>query len=202
MSGGTVGLNESWFEVGRGVSGGPATFNFSGGSVVKPSSNIAGVVVGWCPASSGTHAINMSGNALFDLPGGEFWIGDGSGNAGQLTMSDTATINISSWFCVGRDSATGSLTMNGGVINKLGINNIILGSLNGTGTVTQNAGTVNNPAILYLGEGTGSGTYYLNGGLLQAAQVASGTTGNPGAAVGNLYLNGGILQPAPLPQIL
>ncbi len=194
MTGGTLGLNESWFEVGRGIAGGPATFNFLGGTVVKPSSNIAAVVVGWCPASSGMPIINMSGNALLDLPGGEFWIGEGSGNAGQMTMSNNATVNIANWFCVGRDFATGTLTINGGTINKSGLNFIVVGSLSGTGTVTQYAGTVNNPAILYLGEATGTGTYYLNGGLLQAAQVVSGTTTNPGAAVGNLYLNGGILQ--------
>ena len=120
----------------------------------------------------------------------------GIASAGYFTMNG-GTMNANGWICVGRESGTGTVTINGGTIHKYDTEgDIIIGSTNpfntsssaGNGTWNQNGGTVYNPTRLIIGQTGGSGTFNLNGGLIQAAAVGCGV----GSSTFNF--NGGTLQ--------
>jgi autotransporter-associated beta strand protein len=147
-------------------------------------------------------SLTMNGGTI-TLSNGLFNVGTGNSGStysmGSLTIN-AGTLNVNNWIAIGQGGGTGTATMYGGTINKTGDGGIVLGSIGGTGTWTYNGGTINNNTALILGEyGTaislpGSGTFYLNGGLVQATQVQAGTVTNPGTATGNFYFNGGTLQ--------
>jgi autotransporter-associated beta strand protein len=152
-------------------------------------------------------SLTMNGGTI-TLSNGLFNVGTGvagsTSSHGSLTIH-AGTLNVNNWIAIGQGGGTGvhgtgTVTMTGGTVNKTGGGGIVLGSTGGTGTWTQSGGTINNNTALILGEyGTatslpGSGTFYLNGGLVQATQVQAGTTTNPGTATGTFYFNGGTLQ--------
>jgi autotransporter-associated beta strand protein len=148
-------------------------------------------------ATSGGAAQVNGGTLLLNTPGmlvcgGEYWVGE---NSTATSTINGGTLIVSNWIAVGRNSSTasGTLTLNSGSIQKFSTNgNIILGSLGGTGTMTVNGGSVSNTSAIYLGENsTGKGTLNLNGGLVQATQVTRAPS--PGLSA-ILNLNGGTLQ--------
>ena len=139
-------------------------------------------------------SLTLNSSAFVNILGaGEFWIADLAGATASVT-NNGGTLICPSWLVVGRNSATatGTLVVNGGIVQKTGINNIVVGSLGATGTLIVNGGQVLNNGNLWLGENTGANaTLYLNGGLVQATQVrANGTTPTTSIA----YFNGGTLQ--------
>lgn len=137
--------------------------------------------------NGGTLAINP---AVTLLGGGEFWVAQNA-STGACVING-GTLIVSNWIAVGRasTSAVGSMTMNGGLIQKNGGGNIIMGSLGGNGTLTVNGGTITNNSAILLGESaTGVGTFNLNGGLVQATQLAKF-----GGLSAFAKFNGGTLQ--------
>ena len=156
----------------------------------------------------GAGTLTMDGgtiNLTTATPGGWAWYPQflvgyatdgGIASAGYFTMNG-GTLNAGGWICVGRESGTGTVTINGGTINKYDTEgDIIIGSTNpfntsssaGNGAWNQNGGTVYNPTRLIIGQTGGSGTFNLNGGLMQAAAVGGGVGSS------TLNFNGGTLQ--------
>ena len=101
---------------------------------------------------------------------GELWIGQGAGGLGKMTVN-AGTVSVGNWFAVARDSSTGVLTINGGLVQK-----------------TDTDGTLE---ITNFGSTVASGTVNLNGGTLRVNHI----DGNGGVgSTANLFLNGGVLK--------
>lgn len=117
---------------------------------------------------------------------GELWIGQAAGGQGTLNV-DSGTLSVNNWIAVGRQNATGTVTLSGsGVINKTGANHAVIGSLSGVGTVTQTGGSYNSTAAstaggaggIRLGENAGgSGLWDISGGNATADFISVGWTG-------------------------
>ncbi len=169
--------------VGGNGSGGQGVMNISNGLVTATGTFHIGEV--------GSGTVSQTGGTIDDASGGgEFQVGNNGGGNGIYNLSGSGVLNVSNWFAVGRNGATGVVNMSGGTVNKTGGGNIIVGSLGGNGTWNMNAGLITNTTGLILGENTNTGTFFLNGGIVQATGL-----GNFGAgATGNLYYNGGVLQ--------
>jgi len=157
--------------------------------------------------------LDMNGGTL--NCGSELWLGEGHANTvggtGTMYMRG-GTVNISSWFAIGRFGGIGDLEMTGGVITKLGGGNITVATTPSTGIVNQSGGVITNTAtqtwvaesgtgtwnlnggtdvfgVIHLTQtGSGQGTFNLNGGDLFATEI----TDNGG--VGNFNFNGGTLH--------
>ena len=117
---------------------------------------------------------------------GELWVGQNTGGQGMMAVS-AGTVNVNNWLAVGRAGGTGTLTVSDvGVINKIGANHTVIGSLSGIGTVTQTGGQFNSTASsavggsggIRLGEnGGGSGLWNISGGTATADFISVGWTG-------------------------
>lgn len=87
---------------------------------------------------------------------GEFWVSQGTGSTGSLTMSGGA-VNINNWVAIGRGGGTGTVNMSGGTITKNGGGNFIIGA-SGPGSLSMTGGLVNvATGITWIGE-TGAST--------------------------------------------
>jgi autotransporter-associated beta strand protein len=209
MSGsGTITMTTSrssygYFYVGRDGATGTMTMS-EHASIVKQDMNnpiVVGGGYGGAGGAGGAGTLTMSGNSSITLGTssstityGEFWIGQGIGSTGTATISDSASITLNNYFCVGRDGGTGTFTMNGGTVNESGAGFCVVGSVGAaTGTVIQNAGMYYDTNGMVLGEGTSTGQWHLNGGLVQASYITSGTV-TIANGTGTFYFNGGTFQ--------
>lgn len=142
---------------------------------------------------NGGSLLLTNGGALYLTGGAEFWVQQNAGSASAVVDGGTLVVS-NNWLVVARNNvnAIGTLTVNNGLVQKAGANNIVVGSLGANGVLTVNGGQVLNNGNLWLGENTGANaTLNLNGGLVQATQVRiNGTT--PATSIANF--NGGILQ--------
>ncbi len=122
---------------------------------------------------------------------GEFWLGSSST---AVATNNGGSLVTSSWLVIGRTiaSASGTLVINSGTVQKAGANHVVVGSVGATGTLIVNGGQLLNNGNLWLGEGTtANASLYLNGGLVQATQVRP----NGGTPLTSFaYFNGGTLQ--------
>ena len=102
---------------------------------------------------------------------GEFFVGDGSGDA------NSANVQTRWQIFVGHNGGDGSLTINtDGTITQVGSSSsLTIGNGSGQGTVTQLGGSVTGEHLLRIGVGSGSvGSYAISGGLLDIANIGSG----------------------------
>jgi fibronectin-binding autotransporter adhesin len=206
---GTGVLNvNNWMQVGR--SGGTGFMTMSGGTVNKTGGG--NFIVG----DNATGTLNQSGGTI--SVNNEGWVGQGGSGNGTYNLSG-GSISVGNWIAIGRAGGVGVVNLTNGTINKVNNGNLAIGSGGGTlGTLNQYGGavsnTVNAGSITYLGEaggngtwnmyggtahlgllqfcqgGNGSGTLYLNGGLLNVREVNCGVAGANGA----FFFNGGTLQ--------
>ena len=123
------------------------------------------------PAAGGTITVSTGGT----LSAAGLRIGYGDQNQGDMTISDAgslASFTGESYVGFG-GSSTANLYLNGGTMATSG--RMVVG-YNGTGTVTQTGGLFTNSAGAiyvsgYESEGTGTGSYNLNGGTLSGLLV-------------------------------
>lgn len=183
---GTGVLNvNNWMQVGR--SGGTGFMTMSGGTVNKTGGG--NFIVG----DNATGTLNQSGGTI--TVNNEGWVGQGGSGNGTYNLSG-GSISVGNWIAIGRGGGVGVVNLTNGTINKVNNGNLAIGSGGGTlGTLNQYGGavsnTVNAGSITYLGEASGNGTWNLHGGtaylgLLQFCQGGNGS--------GTLYLNGGLLN--------
>ncbi len=212
MSGSSVLTLGSYLVVGRG--GGSGTMTVSGNAqvyanggvlfvgtdsgstgvlAVAGSAKINSQVVTTIGAGGGTGSCRLTDSAVINATN-EFWVGDLAGGSGMMTMSDLSVLNLSSWLIVGRNHGAGTLTINGGTINCQSPYPFAVGAMSGSGIVIQNGGYVSNAvSALMLGSdfsGTGSATYNLNGGTLEANRVYTDSA----AGTSSFNFNGGTLK--------
>lgn len=145
--------------------------------------------------------ILTNNGALVD-PTLQTFIGYGPGSTATMIVDGGALSVGSDILGVGYSTnSVGTLVVNNGTVSHGGgttghfggENNIIVGTAGGVGTMIVNGGQVLNTQGLVLGEGaTGSGTLYLNGGLVQATLVFQNNAPTNSVA----YFNGGTLQAA------
>lgn len=142
--------------------------------------------------NNGTVVVTNGG--LLSVAITEFWIAQGAGSTGTVVVAGGTLAVSNNWLVVGRADATanGTLIVNSGTVSRSGNNNIVVGSSGATGTLIVNGGQVLNTSDLWLGENaTGSGTLFLNGGLVQADVVRPN---NPPVVASIANFNGGTLQ--------
>jgi len=142
--------------------------------------------------------LRMNGGTLNTATGVELWLGEGhnGGIGGTGTMIMTGgTVNIGSWFAVGRFGGIGDLELSGGSITLSPGNpgNITLATTPSTGVVHQSGGAVTNTVSQTWIAESAVGTWTLNGGEDVFGVVH--LTQNPGAE-GTFNLNGGDLLAA------
>ena len=150
--------------------------------------------------NSGTTILTNGGSMAIGTL--QMWIANGTGSTATMVVAGGALSVSNNLLIVGNSTnANGTLIVNsgsvihGGGVNGIfaaaGLNNIWVGALGGTGTLIVNGGQVLNSQGVILGQNpTGSGTLYLNGGLLQATAVLA----NNAPATSIAYFNGGTLQ--------
>ncbi|MGC3959939.1 MAG: autotransporter-associated beta strand repeat-containing protein [Verrucomicrobiota bacterium] len=200
LSGGTNTV-ANWIGVGR--SGGNGVLNMTGGVLNKTGGgNLIQASYQNLPGHDVSGILNHSGGTI-NMQSGEVWVPEGSSGFGTVSgtynLSGTAVMNVSSWFAIGRNGASGTLNMTGGTINKTGGGQpaiIIADGGGAVGQATQSAGTINSSSELWIGQNGGSGTYNLSGtGALNVNNwLAIGRAGN--GANGSLTMTGGSLNQA------
>jgi autotransporter-associated beta strand protein/T5SS/PEP-CTERM-associated repeat protein len=149
-----------------------------------------------------TGYVNLSGSAVLNNYYGRFILGKGANGIGYLHIQDTAILNLNDgeFDNIGFVNGVGIVTQDGGTVNKIGSNFLLVGGWGGTGTWNLNGGTLNstsNPLVMGDGESgsTSKGYFYLNtGGLLNTVGVQAGLSWDTTACTGNFYFNGGTLQ--------
>ena len=136
----------------------------------------------------------LTNGSVLNVGYNEFWVAQGAGSTSTVVVAGSMLSVSNNWLVIGRGDATanGTMIVNSGTVHKMGNNQLVVGSSGATGTLIVNGGQVLNNADLWLGEGaTGSGTLFLNGGLVQADVVRPNTT----PVVASIaYFNGGTLQ--------
>jgi autotransporter-associated beta strand protein len=144
--------------------------------------------------SGGSFGITKNGSGTLKLSGFNTYSGGTTVNAGLLWLNSGGALG----------SASGSLTVNGGIVD-LGGNSVTVGNLTGTGgTIWNNLNAQNTTATLTIGNGnTGGGNYQglitnnngATNGILALAKTGTGTITLSGANTysGGTTVNGGTL---------
>ena len=148
-----------------------------------------------CQFNGGTTIITNGGR--LSIAETELWIAQGAGTTSTLVVDGGTIVVSNDWLVVGRstNTANGTLIVNHGTVQKLGVNSIVVGSTGANGTLIVNGGQVLNDAELLLGESPSSvANLYLNGGLLQAADIRENNNGGLPSIPSVAYFNGGTLQ--------
>lgn len=136
------------------------------GTINQTSGTVQWASSGWALRLNGNY--NISGGTLQSVSGGMFKIGD-TGTPGILTVSGTGLVDASTAsFDLGYADAT-----NTGIVNLDG------------GTIRVGASGIN--------QRNGSGTFYLNGGVLQGSSNLSSSTGKQffGSTLPTIVTTGG-----------
>jgi autotransporter-associated beta strand protein len=148
--------------------------------------------------NAGTTILTNGGSMI--VPTIQTWIANGSGSTATMVVAGGTLAVSNNLLIVGNSTnANGTLIVNSGTVIHGGgpnaafgaANNLVVGALGATGTLIVNGGQVLNSQALVLGQNaTGSGTLYLNGGLVQATLLFPNNT--PATSIA--YFNGGTLQ--------
>jgi autotransporter-associated beta strand protein len=156
-----------------------------------------GTLTGSSQINAGTLIITNGG--VVSLSFAQFYVAQGVGSTSSVVVAGGTLAALNNFIVVGRGDVTanGTLTVNGGTVQKAGANQLVIGSLGATGRLIVNGGQVLNNGDLWLGEGpSGNGTLFLNGGLVQADVIRPNNNGglptNSTASTANF--NGGTLQ--------
>ncbi len=166
MTGGSMTVERA-LRIGFGTNG-FGTLTMSGGAKISAGTVSEFVVIGG-NQGDGAATVTDSGTSLSSA--GEFYVGNDTGSLGQLTVSG-GTVSSGSWFGIGRNGSTGTLT------------------INGTGVVNQ--GTTDSGSRLELTNFSQPTTATLNldGGTLMTNGIINGANGTC-----NVFLNGGLVKP-------
>jgi autotransporter-associated beta strand protein len=148
--------------------------------------------------NGGTTILTNGGS--FIIPTVQTWIANGAGSTATMIVAGGTLAVSNNILTVGNaTNANGTLIVNSGTVIHGGgpfgpfgaANNLFVGGQGGTGTLIVNGGRVLNSQALVLGENVpGSGTLWLNGGLVQATDIQANNTPTTSVA----YFNGGTLQ--------
>jgi autotransporter-associated beta strand protein len=146
--------------------------------------------------NAGTTVITNGG--LISMPVLEMYVANGGGSVASFVVAG-GTLSSSNLIVIGTNGGVGTLIVNSGTISHQGgvnnafssANNIDIGGLGGgTGTLIVNGGQVLNSQAVTVAQGAGStGSFFLNGGLVQASGILTGS-----ATTSTNYFNGGTLQ--------
>lgn len=139
----------------------------------------------------------MTNNAAIGCGSSEFWVGSVGGSTATNIVDGATLIVSNNYLVVGRGSATatGTMIINHGTVQKAGANVVVVGSLGATGTLIMNGGQLLNNAEFWLGESPSAvANLYLNGGVLQANDIRPNNNGGLPTVTPVAYFNGGTLQ--------
>ncbi|MEJ6578628.1 MAG: PEP-CTERM sorting domain-containing protein [Akkermansiaceae bacterium] len=151
-------------------------------------------------------SVSVTDTASIDAAG-EFWVGNGGGNTGSLSM-DSGTAESDSWIAIGRDGSDGTLTLSGtATLNKVGNAEhfISLGGVGagGGGTLNiQDNATLNSVSNIVIAENAGrfgvvnqsGGTVNVLDNILHTTFTASVEVDGSGSGLGEYNLSGGTLN--------
>ena len=124
------------------------------------------------PGSGGqSGTVNQTNGIVNCASSVQAWIGQGANAQNVVFNMSGGFFGCTNWFVLGRDGASATMNMTGGVLNAGGNNGYLdvgtgFGSLNGVGVLNQSAGTINivGNGLFACPETTpGTGTYNLSG---------------------------------------
>lgn len=146
-----------------------------------------------CGTKAGTpsSAFTFSGGTINKSGANGTLVGDINGSVGAMTMREPAVYNAAGGpFVVSTGSGTGTLTVNGGLLNQTS-GDFIVANSNGRGTVNLYGGVVSNSAgKVYVGYGAGgAGSLTMTGGVLYCKNNLN--VGQLAGASGTLNLSNG-----------
>ena len=176
--------------------GGSQATVFQSAGLVSACTTNTGNTPGWVViAATGTAAYNLSGGTLVAAAPGNVQVGVNNGSSGALNISNSGVVQVNGggnvWIGSDTAGAHGTVVQGGSSSFTVAAGGAVLVGYRGIGSYTLNAGTLATPTLT-LGSFAGSnGTLNLNGGLLLAAALNSGS----GAATVNW--SGGALQNYP-----
>jgi autotransporter-associated beta strand protein/T5SS/PEP-CTERM-associated repeat protein len=164
MSGGTMTVQRE-LRIGFG-SGGTGDLQLSGGAIINAATVSEHIVIG---GNSGSGTATMSGTGTELNSTNELRVGNEVGSTGELSISG-GTITTGSWLSIGRDGATGTMTISGDAVVDQGLTDVgsrlELTSNNkpSTATLSLDGGTLVTNGFANSGGGTTN--IFLNGGLI------------------------------------
>jgi len=177
MSGGTFNANtggsDTFFAIGVNNTSNATTptLNMTGGTINSAHAfSIGGMEAfggngdaNFVGAGKGAATINGANAKLNSL--GEFWVGQGGGSTGDLTLN-AGTLAVDNWIVIGRQGGTGHVNMTGGTITKTGGGHTLVGDGPGAvGTLTFSSGTISlNTGELWVGQNQSTGQFDMSGG--------------------------------------
>lgn len=173
MAGGTL-TNTGRTYIGQ--EGSTGALNLSGGSYKDVNQEI--FVVGENNASHGSVTISNAASTL--QTGSEFWIGQGAGSNGHVTLS-AGLLDVRGWLQVGRGGGNGLFDMTGGTITKTGGGYFLIAD-GSTGVMNLSGGTVAVNSQIWVGQAAGgNGTLNFSAGTItNGSWVAVGREGGTG----------------------
>lgn len=166
MTGGSLSVERA-LRIGFGT-GGNGTLTLSGGAQVNAATVSEVVVIG---GDKGNGSATVTGTGTLLKSNGEFYVGNDDDSIGELTVSG-GTVESGSWFGIGRNGSTGTLT------------------INGTGVVNQGVSDSGTRIELTNFDKATTATLNLDGGTLSTNGIISGSNGTR-----QVFLNGGVLKP-------
>ena len=118
----------------------------------------------------GSGSFNLSGSGVANFASMTLGNNDASGSA---SLSGSAVLNLSSMTVANIFNSSGSLSLS--QYAQINVSSqVLIGGVTSSGTLTQSGGTNAIGGSLTLGIYGGSGSYFLNGGLLKSATGGGG----------------------------
>ncbi|WP_035609549.1 autotransporter-associated beta strand repeat-containing protein [Haloferula sp. BvORR071] len=141
---------------------------------------------------TGKGSLTMNGANALVAVNGEFWVGQGAGSTGSVTLQ-SGTITVNNWIAIAR-GGNATFTQSGGTVTKTGGGSVSIANFSAANATVNISGGLFDVQTgnLLVGEGgTGSANLTLSGtGQIKAPQVLVGAGGT---VVADLNLDGGTL---------
>lgn len=154
-------------------SGAPTSSLSVAGSLVSTFNSRYGLVVG----HNGNGSLDVQPGGVLSMPnGGEFWVGEGNGGAGRLSVGAGARVTTTSWFLVGRSFGAGDVLLDGGAMS---CGTASLGEMSSNAVLRLKNGASLTAGTLYVGRRPcGAGSLLAEGSTLTVtSSLFSGSEG-------------------------
>jgi hypothetical protein len=142
-------------------SGAPTSSLSVAGSLVSTYNSRYGLVVG----HAGNGNLDVQPGGVLSMPNGaEFWVGEGNGGAGRLTVGSGARVTTTSWFLIGRSFGAGDVLLDGGTMS---CGTASLGERSSNAVLRLKNGSALTAGTVYVGRNKGgAGTLLADGSTL------------------------------------
>ncbi len=183
-----------WFVIGR--AGGDGTFNMDGGVLTHTSGGQPAFIVGSGAGNNSAASVGVLNQSAGTINcTSEYWVAENTASTGTNNISGTAVVNAGSWVSLGRGGHA-VINFSGGLFNKTGGGNFIVGEGAGNCLWNQTGGALSINNELWIGQAGGTtGEFDLSAGTVtNGSWFAIGREGGTGIlniSGGSMTKNGG-----------